>query len=107
MERSPAGVTSDQAALERAGKKQVLKVYLNLDTCHPHLADCCPERMELLGRAWVLERHLGYLGGYFSTLPSGVHQWRSCVRCLWLHCFRARHSDDRRLDGGDGVNVSS
>ena len=32
-EKSSVGITSDQAALERAGKKQVLKVYLYLDTC--------------------------------------------------------------------------
>ena len=73
MERSPAGVTSDQAALERAGKKQVLKVNLNLDTCHPHLADCCAERMELLGGAWILDRDLVYLGGYERALRRSVH----------------------------------
>lgn len=65
-------LSSDQAALERAGKKQVLKVQLRV-VCFSEVADCLLERMELLGRAGFLVRDFGYLGVYE----------RSILRCIY------------------------
>ena len=98
-ETAASGLTSDQAALERAGKKQVLKVQLRLDICYLQLADYHTERMELPGGAWLLQRDLGYLGGYERSIFCCLHQWRSGVRCLWLHRLRTGHCYDRRFHG--------
>jgi hypothetical protein len=94
-----SGLSSDQAALERAGKKQVLKVRLVLNTYCFRDINCCPERMELLGGARFCQYHFVYLGGYERSIFRCIHQWRSCVRCLWLHRLRAGHSDDRCFNG--------
>jgi hypothetical protein len=92
-------LTSDQAALERAGKKQVLKVRLHLAICYFYAADHSAERMELLVGVGFLQRHPSYLGGYQRSIFCCVHQWRPCVRCLWLHHLCAGHTDDRCFNG--------
>jgi hypothetical protein len=65
--------SSDQAALERAGKKQVLKVRRRPDFCHFQLPDYYAERMELLGRTRVFDCYLGYLGGYECAILCRIY----------------------------------
>jgi hypothetical protein len=90
---------SDQAALERAGKNQVLKVRLRLARSCFCISDCSAERMELLGGLGFLHRHASYLGGDQRSVFCGVHQWRPCVGCLWLHRLCAGHTDGRGFNG--------
>jgi hypothetical protein len=66
-------LSSDQAALERAGKKQVLKVRRRPDFCHFQLPDYSAERMELLGRTRVFHCYFGYLGSYECAILCRVH----------------------------------
>lgn len=101
-----SGPTSDQAALERAGKKQVLKVQCRPDLCHLQLPNCYAERMELLGRTRLCDSYFGYLGGYECAILCRIHKWRSSVSRLWLHCLCAGHSGDRGITRRDGFDVS-
>jgi hypothetical protein len=66
-------LTSDQAALERAGKKQVLKVRRRPHFCHFQFPDYYAERMELLGRTRVFHCYAGYLGGYECSILCRIH----------------------------------
>jgi hypothetical protein len=66
-------LTSDQVALERAGKKQVLKVRRRPDFCHFQLPDYYVERMELLGRTRVFHCYVGHLGGYECSILCRIH----------------------------------
>jgi hypothetical protein len=65
--------SSDQAALERAGKKQVLKVRRRPDFCHFQLPNYYAERMELLGRTRLCDSYFGYLGGYECAILCRIH----------------------------------
>ena len=94
-----ARLTSDQAALERAGKKEVLKVELHLCVSNSQFADYHIERMELLGCTRLLHRDLGDLGGYERAIRRCLHQRWPCFRDLWLHHLRAGHSRDRSFNG--------
>jgi hypothetical protein len=66
--------SSDQAALARAGKKQVLKVRRRPEpSATSSFLTYFTERMELLGRTRVCDRYLGYLGGYECAILCRIH----------------------------------
>lgn len=98
--------SSDAAALEAAGKKEVLKV--NFVEC-PSLGKLVDpqflERMELLGPAWDVGMYALHLGSNECLVRGCFPQWRSSFSRLWFHRVGAGDSLHRWLIGGDGFNV--
>ncbi len=70
LNRSTVTVTapdlSDQAALERAGKKEQLKVDKPKLTYQPELTTSTAERVGFLRRSWILSNNPKYLGRNLS-----------------------------------------
>lgn len=92
--------SSDAAALEAAGKKEVLKVNKLFDCVIAQLANVMSiARMEFLGSFGHVRMHSLHLGSNECAICRGIFEWRTCLGRVWVHCVRFGHTGNHHVDG--------